>query len=172
MWRRKRILAGAFWALALGLAAGMFLPPELAQAAAQVQITNLSDVNFGSWGLGDPDLTTHLDLCVYAGGNSPAGGYAITASGSGGSFALRNGSNQLPFSASWDDGGAGNLGGSSTTLGSGGKLAAQVNANTSSPTCFLSSPTARLTLKLSATNLTAALAGTYTGTITLTLSPN
>jgi len=139
-----------------------------------VQITGLSDLNLGPWGIGDPPLSAHMDLCIYALVTLPLTSYVITVSSPSG-YVLSNGLRQIPYSLYWDDSGAGNLGsGSGTQLSNGVALAGQMNANMLAPDCSLGNagPNARLTLKITATDMTNALAGTYTGTITLLLSPN
>ena len=157
--------------LALGLLAA--LPGGAAFGLPSVQITNASDIAFSSWGMGDPNASAHIDLCIYAAQTLPAGGYGITASSAGG-FVLKNTGNsalQLPYSVSWDDGGAGNLGATAgNSLNVGGDLSGQINASTALPLC--SGPTARLNVRIAATDLTAALAGTYSGTLSLTISAN
>jgi spore coat protein U-like protein len=135
-----------------------------------MQLYGVSDISLGSWGLGNPAVSGFMDMCVYSQSNSPAGSYAITVSGASG-YVLTNGQQQIPYSLYWDASGAGSLGSQSIQLTNGVKLANLGNANTSTPLC-LTGATARLTVKISVADLTAALAGTYTGTVTLLLSPN
>jgi hypothetical protein len=150
-----------------------YLSSANAKAAILVQISNISDFTLPTWGIGDPAVSQNINVCVYSVGLI-ASDYAITVSSSGG-YALTSGSNSIPYSLYWEDSGAGNLGSSGgTQLSNGVKLTGQTNANILSPLCALgvTGPTARLTLKIAQTDMTAAPAGTYSGTITLLVSPN
>lgn len=141
---------------------------------ARASITNLNDLTIASYipGAGNQILTD--DVCVYS--SRPNGAYTIkaTGSGTGGTFALANGSNLLPYSVNWNYGGVNAL----TNLG----LALQPNvtsvalfkAATDSSTCTgtVPGPTARLIVTILATNLDAIVDGTYTGTLTLLVTPS
>ena len=168
----RRIVAAP---IRLGLLAALLLAagPVRAGGLPTIDITNISDIAFASWGIGDPDATAHIDICVYAALTVPLGSYGITAASAGG-FVLKNLNNstlQLPYSLAWDDGGVGNLGATAgSALTAGNELTNQVNANSTVQTC--TGPTARLNIKIAATDLTAALAGSYSGALTLTISPN
>ncbi len=143
-----------------------------AKAAGTVEITGTSDLALGSWGIGNPAISASIDVCIGTNGTSPVGSYAVTVTGSNG-YKLTNGSNQLPYSLAWEDSGAGNLGSATgTTLASGVLLDNQINANTAfPPLCIVGGPTARLHVKIAQADLTAALAGTYSGTLTFVISP-
>jgi hypothetical protein len=69
-----------------------------------IQITNLDDVNLGTWsGSGDMQITE--DFCVFRNGQ---GGFSITTNGSndaGGNFNLRSTAN-LPYTIEYSQGGA------------------------------------------------------------------
>lgn len=150
----------------------LLLPVE-ARALSLMQITGLSDMALPTWSIGNPAPEATMDLCVYA--VLPiAGQYAIRASSPDG-FVLKNGTQQIPYTLYWNDGGAGNLGGSlGTQLANNVTLTGQQNANVLSALCLLgvTGPTARLTLRISDAAMTAALAGTYNGTLTLMISAN
>ena len=143
-----------------------------ARATGTVEITGTSDLNLGSWGIGDPALSAYLDVCIGTNGTSPAGGYAVSVSGGSG-YKLVNGSNQIPFSLTWEDSGAGSLGTSpGTPIANGVALDNRVNANSAfPPLCILNGPTARLHIKIAQADMMAALAGTYSGTLTFLISP-
>jgi len=152
------------WALSWALAPNAY-------ALGVVQISNVSDFNLGSWGIGDPPIAAHIDVCIYALLTLPLTDYTITVSSPGG-YVLTNGMQQIPYSLYWEDSGAGSLGSSGgTQLTNGVALTGQMNANILSTSCALGTtgPNARLTLKISTTDMTNALAGTYNGTITLLL---
>jgi hypothetical protein len=111
-------------------------------------------------------------MCIAATATVPLSGYAITVTGGSGGFALTSGSNRLPYSLSWEDSGVGNLGtNSGTSLNSGVLLDNQLNAYILSAPFCSSGNNARLHITITQAALTAALAGTYTGTITLMVSP-
>lgn len=155
------------------LTAGLLgLQAASAHALIAMRISNISDFNLGTWSLGNPAISAFIDICVYTSGITPAGGYAITVSSAGG-YVLTSGSNQIPYSLRWDDGGAGNLGATSgTQLSNGVKLTGQLHGNfVIDNGCTLTGPNARLNLAITQAAMTAALAGTYTGTITLLLEP-
>ena len=144
------------------------LTAQQAHALTLVQVQGLSDMNLPSWGLGDPAVTAGINFCIY---NTLNPNYSVNVSSAGG-FKLSNGGKFIPYSLSWDDGGAGNLGNTSgIALSNNVTLAGQHNANFVSPIC-LGGPNARLNLKITQADMTAALAGTYTGTITIVISPN
>jgi hypothetical protein len=145
-----------------------------AEALAQMQLSNISDFSLGNWGMGDPAVSSSMDLCVGSLLNSPAGGYAITITSSTGAYTLKSGSNTLPYTLFWDSSGSGSLGSGSTQLTNGMKLSGLGNGNALSALCALglTGPNARLTIKIAQSDLTAAIAGTYSGTITMLLSPN
>ncbi len=156
----------------LGILILTAVPAVPAYAGMAVQISGISDLSLGSWGIGDPAVSSYIDVCAAATSTVPAGGYAITATGSSG-FTLISGSNHIPYTLAWEDSGAGALGtNSGTQLSSGVFLDGQAAAYTATPTlCLIGGPTARLHIKITQADMTAALAGTYTGTITLMVSP-
>lgn len=137
-----------------------------------VQISNLSDVNFPSWNIGDGAVNASVDVCIYSIGVLSSTDYAVTITAPGG-YILKNGTKQIPFSLFWEDSGAGNLGSSpGTQLSNNVKLGKRKNANLLSTNCAIapSGPTARLYIKISQADMTAALAGTYNATITIMIS--
>lgn len=149
------------------------LAPMQAQALSLMQITGLSDMALPSWSIGDAAPEATMDVCVYA--VLPiAGQYAIRASSPDG-FVLKNGMQQIPYTLYWNDGGAGNLGGAlGAQLTNNVTLTGRQNANVLSALCLLgvTGPTARLTMRISSAAMTAALAGNYSGTLTLMISAN
>ncbi len=147
--------------------------------ADQVQISNLSDINIPLWVTGDPDIIQDVFVCVYRENTSGSSrSYGIQATGDGPGFALKAASYSIPFSVTWNDGGAGNPGGGSTspmsnnvTLSNRNNARNNLDLPASSADCNGgSSPTARVRLTISAADMDAAPDGTYTGTITLLLS--
>ncbi len=145
-----------------------------AEAAAQVQVSNISDVNLGTWGMTDAAPSGYFDICAYASSTTPSGSYALIITSSNGAFYLANGSQHIPYAVYWEDSGASHLGTNSpgTLLSYGSKITGRSNASTSSSSCTLGlAPTARLTVKIALSDMQAALAGTYTDQIIIMLSP-
>jgi hypothetical protein len=153
------------------LLATLLVTPARAGGLA-VEITNLSDLNLGSWGIGDPAITSYIDVCIAATATVPVSGYAVTVTGGSGGFVLTSGSNHIPYTLSWEDSGVGNLGtNNGTALSNGVLLDNQVNAYIlPAPFCGTGN-NARLHISITQAAMTAALAGTYNGTITLLVSP-
>ena len=136
-----------------------------------VQINGVSDLNLGSWSIGDPAVSSYIDVCIAATLTVPLSDYAVTATGSNG-YNLVNGTNLIPYTLTWESSGAGNLGTSNgTALSNGVLLDNQPNAYVlSAPFCSTGN-NARLHIKITQAAMVAAMAGTYTGTITLLISP-
>lgn len=149
------------------LAALTFLPfPAFAQS---VQISNLSDIAFGAITNLGSDLSQSQTVCAYASGLPPR--YAIVAkgSGTGNAFTLSNGVSTLHYEVQWNAS-AGQTSG--TALSAGAALSGQ-SSNAVLPTCTLGlTPSGSLTVILRAAELSAARAGSYTGALTLLISPN
>lgn len=138
-------------------------------AAILVQISGITNFSLPTWNIGDPAVSASIDVCVSATGLL-ANGYNITISSPGG-YKLTSGANNLPYSLYWDDGGIGNLGNTpGTQLTNNVALTGRSNANLLSLLC-ITGPNARLNLKITQADMIAALAGTYTGTITLLIAP-
>ncbi len=136
-----------------------------------IQITNLSDFTLPNWNIGDGDVNASINICIYALGVPSLNTYAVQASSPGGFF-LNSGSKQIPYTLAWEDSGGGNLGSNSgTALTNNVKLTGRNNANILSANCALGGNNARLYLKITQASMTSALAGTYTGTVTIVISP-
>ena len=138
--------------------------------AFSAKISGLSDLTLPTWSIGDPGVSSNMDVCVYATGLQ-SGSYGVTASGGVLGFNLTDSLlHQLPYSLYWNDGGAGALSSTGTQMTSGIPLVSQVNASTSSNSCS-GGATARVIVKISQTAMTAAIAGSYSGTVTLVVVP-
>ena len=146
-----------------------------AYADVLVRITYLSDVSVPSWVTGDPAIVQTVLVCVY---HTVASTYAIKAVGDGPGYVLKSGGSNLPYSVTWNDGGAANpAGGSTDPLTDNVKLSAlsaartQTDAPANSDDCNGGgSPTAQLTITISQADLDAAPDGTYSGVLTLYLT--
>lgn len=138
-----------------------------ATVPGRVQISGLTDVAFGSV---DPATAaaSAQDVCVWS--NTSGRNYDITATGSGTSnaFTLSDGTNSLAYSVEW----AATSGQSSGTALAPATALTGIASTATNPTCS-SGPaaSASLVVKMSAANLQAAVASSYTGTLTLVVAP-
>ena len=161
--------AGRRLAARLGAALALALPAwsELV-AGNNVRITGLSDVAFGTIATLSSDSVRSQSICVFS--NSPTNGYNIkaTGSGSGGAFTLSSGSNALAYEVQWSP-----LSGQSsgTTLSPNVALTGQVSSATQHACNSGPASSASLIVILRAAQLSAASAGTYSGTLTLLVAP-
>jgi len=131
----------------------------------KVRITELSDVAFGQLaGLSDAYLSQ--SVCAY----STTSGYFVTASGSGsgGAFSLASTSSTLPYEVMW----AASSGQSSGTALTAGVASPAFASGATQQTCNSGPPTsASLIVVIRASALSAAQAGTYQGTLSITIAP-
>lgn len=153
----------------------LFLIVVPARAFATVQISNISDISLPPWGIGDGPVSAHIDICIANIQLPITDNYAVTISSPGGYVLNAAGGQTIPYSLYWEDSGAGSLGSSNgAQLSDNVKSSGFQNANVLSALCLLglSGPNARLNLKITQAAMTAALAGNYSGTITIVISPN
>lgn len=148
----------------LACACALTFGPE---AAAQVQISGLSDLPLGVWS-GAGDLEGIVDHCV----RGPQGGrYAIEATGvgSGGAFVLLSGPGSLPFQVDYSDDGGG-----WSPMSPGVPLTGQRGApNENQFERCLAGQRApqRVRVRVLAQDLGTAVAGSYDGSLTLLVTP-
>ena len=135
----------------------------------RAQLTALSDVSFSSV---DPSTAATSSQSVCAWSNTATKGYSITATGSGtsGAFTLASGAlTPVAYSVQWNQ-----LSGQTTgtSLTTGTALGSLVSTATK-PTCSSGpSTSASLVVTIAATDLqTMVAAASYTGTLTLLLTP-
>jgi len=140
----------------------------------QAQISDLTDMTLSSWTAGDGAVTLTDNVCVY----SSTGSYKVTATGSGASnaFSLASGSNNLPYTVTWNAGGAGALANTGTSLTAGTQSTGFSNASTTSVNCNgggTANDTARVVVGITSANMQAAVASTtaYAGTLTMLVTP-
>lgn len=137
--------------------------------AISMRISNISDFNLGTWNIGDAAIEQSMDICIY-GLNVPALlSYGINITSSPNNYRLQSGARFLPYSLYWKDSVIGSSVG--TQLSHGVTLANQFNLNVLFANCA-GGVNARLTIRISQADMTAAYAGKYDGVITLLLSPN
>lgn len=179
---------------ATSLAAGAMLAPLAAQAATQgtlgatstgsanisvtksvqAQISDISDMTLTNWSIGDGAVTLSSNVCVY----SSTGNYKVTAtgSGSGSAFSIASGSNTIPYTVTWNAGGAGGLSNTGTSLTTNTQSASLGNASVTSANCSgggAGNDTARVIVGISQASMDAAASSStpYTGTITMLITP-
>jgi hypothetical protein len=134
--------------------------------SAQVWISGLSDLQLGTWS-GFGDVEGAVDHCVLG----PEGGrYAVegTGIGSGGAFVLQNGPGTLPFQVDYDDGSGW------SQLDPGVPLTGQrgaPNQNQFQRCLNGQQPPQRVRVRILAQDLSAAVAGSYGGSLTLLITP-
>ncbi len=159
----------------------------------EIVVYGLSDVNFGSWSLGDGTISSNQDICI--GKNDFFQPYAIVARGDGdgidpSAFTLSNGVDQIYYNVNWNDqagtGGQVLLPGSLALGQTGGFFDFLVNRRGAQlgvpcggggiPIFFFfttnSRPNANLEITIPATELSSAIGGSYSGTLTLVVMPN
>ena len=142
--------------------------------SVQAQISDISDMTLSNWSVGGGAVTLSSNVCVY----SSTGSYKITATGSGtaGGFTIASGSNTIPYSVTWNAGGAGALGNTGTVLSTNVQSVTQTNASISSATCGgggAGNDTARVIVGITSTAMDAAVSSNtpYTGTLTMLVTP-
>lgn len=170
-----RLLARAWYCVGAagfgGFLVAIFACPASAQAtgADKVRISGLSDASFGTITTLSADAIRTQSICVYSKA-PPSDNYRITASGSGdgGAFTLASGTETLPYEVQWSD----TAGQSSGTLLSPNvPLASQRNFAGNDDCSRGAATTASLIVVLRSTNLSAAIAGSYNGSLTLLVAP-
>jgi hypothetical protein len=154
---------GAFALLAMALEA---------PAHADAQIGGLADMAFGTISA-TTDQSKSENVCAFSttGGFFGGAGYSIraTGNGTGGAFTLASGAAKLPYEVQWAD--SPNLtSGVSLTAGS---LKSGFGNSAFLQNCvFQNEGTASHTIILRGTQLAAATAGSYTGTLQITIVPD
>ena len=137
-----------------------------AAAADKANISGLSDVTFGSVTFTDQSISQ--SICVFV--QNTTSRYAVIASGSGpaAAFVLSSGAQVLPYDLLWNAL-PGQTGG---TLLAAGVAATGFSSDATQKTCNAGPTTsASLTIALRSSDLDSARAGTYSGTIQLTIVP-
>lgn len=159
--RRRAAKVGAALALALPAWSGL-------SAGNNVRITGLSDVAFGTVANLASDSLNSQNICVFS--NSQTNGYYVqaTGSGAGGAFTLASGGNALAYEVQWNQASGQSAG---AQLSPNVALTGQVSSATQ-PSCNSGpSSSASLIIILRSAQLSAATAGTYSGTLTLLVAP-
>ena len=124
-----------------------------------IRITQLADIDFGTYTGDGADLTQSSDACVRTNG---AATYQVTATSTAGSFELQAGTaaTTVPYSVEW--------GGNALTYNTG--LGTQAADDTSlGGDC--TGATGKVSVTILGTDMDAAEADSYSDTLTLTVSP-
>lgn len=138
-------------------------------SAQLVEISSLSDLAFGNIVNFSTDVSQSQTVCAYS--NALFSNYSVRASGSGagGAFTLSNGASTLAYDVQWN---------SATNQSSGTPLTAGVAqsgfiSQGVLPGCTIGlTRSGSMTVILRAAALSAARAGSYTGVLTVMISPN
>jgi len=137
--------------------------------AQQYQVSNLNDINLGSWS-GSGNMTGNDPICVYkSSGGSAAFGVTGTDNSTitPGSFMFENAARtvQIPYALRWS-----NTATAGTGAMSDGVRRAGTGANRTSTTCG-GTPNKNFSILVTSTNLPSVPAGTYTTTVSLMVGP-
>ena len=130
------------------------------------RISSLNDISLGSWtGSGAMNGSDNA-ICVW----SSTGGYSVTATGSGASsaFTLASGANTVAYNVSWAQTGGAATGAAVTK---GVALTGQTTNATSTDCTVGASSTAGVFVSIPQANIEGKPAGSYTGTLTLVITP-
>lgn len=134
--------------------------------AADISITDLRDVNFGSVPPTAGRLVSTMDFCVAL---DKTGGYGVVALGTGpaGAFTLSNGSRDIPYTLRFSDR-PGRPGAVLTPGIPEMGLRAKKRKNKGD---FCNKPSASIELAIESADLQQASSGQYSGTLLLTVTP-
>lgn len=143
-----------------------------APARANARITGLADVNYGTINTFS-DQTISQNVCVYSVLNNTTirRPYSVraTGNGTGGAFTLASGARTLPYEVRWDDAANQTTG---TQLTSGVNAAGFVTGTVTQTCSNGANENASLIVTITGTALATATAGTYTGVLTIVITPN
>lgn len=160
----------ACWLPSLTYAANPSVTTVSVTVPALVQISGLSNIALTPANFSSP-ATGSTTACIYTNVISPLGSYYVTAASANpttGVFRVTNGSAFVPYSVFWN---ANSSPTQTLALSSGTKTVQQLGGNGSSLTCA-GTPNANLNISFSSAQITGALAGTYTDTISVVISPS
>ena len=137
--------------------------------ADRVRISGLSDAAFGTITTFAADAVRSQSICLYAKA-PPANNYRITASGSGsgGAFQLSSGTEALPYEVQWSNS-PGQISG--VQLSPNVPLTGLPNTARSADCSKGPATTATLIVVLRSNALAGAIAGSYSGSLTLLVAP-
>lgn len=131
------------------------------------RITGLQDTALGTWG-GTGDLTSNYTLCVYI-QNDNESNYEIigTGTGAGNAYILSNGTTDISATVSYEEDSAPGwvtLNANIPTI--------FTNPNTVNETCGVGGDSAKIRVTIDDAVMQYATSGSYSGTISLNISPD
>ena len=160
------LYAGMRGAVAVALLFGAQAPAF--SQSMKVRASGFSDVSFGTVLNLQTTSRRPQNLCVYANSNGERYSVRATGSGPGGAFVLYDGPNALTYGVEWSSSSGQSSG---TSVNANTPLTGQVstannqNCNSGPPT------TASLIIALRPSDLGSAIQGNYSGTLSVTVSP-
>lgn len=165
--RKRRASSFRQGAFVVALLVSALSEPSFA-ASNKVRIGNLTDVSFGTIANLNVDAIASQSVCLFSG--SATNGYNVTALGTGpaGAFTLSSGTASLPYDVQWSSSAAQTEG---TQLTANVPLTGQVSAATHQTCNNGPATSASLIVVLRSAALSSAVAGTYSGTLTLLVGP-
>jgi hypothetical protein len=141
----------------------------IAGSSDEVKISGLSAMSSSSWaGSGSVDL--NQNVCAYR--SNAAGTYDLSVSGvtiSGSDFVLQKGGDALPVTLYWNNA-ASTTGRTALTVANPSTRAGVTGANTEDENCSTGGRSANFSLIASESDLQSVPAGTYTGTVSITVA--
>lgn len=146
---------------------GLFVLSGGQAEAQQVRLTKLSDVSFGTLSSTASDVVHSQNVCAFA--TSFSGLYSVRASGSGtaGALTLAGSGAPMPYEVQW----AGTPGQTSgTALPANSTVGGFSDGNVLETCNFINLSSASLIVILRSAALSAATAGSYSGTLTLVIA--
>ena len=152
-------------------AVAVLMVPMQAHAQSQARITGLTDVSYGTIN-SFTNQTNSQNVCIYSAfiffGFPIRRNYSVraTGNGTGGAFTLASGAGTLPYEVRWDD---------AANQTTGTQLLAGVNAtgfgNAATNQTCTGGENASLIVTITGASLTTATAGSYTGVLSITITP-
>ena len=138
------------------------VPRQIAQANTII-IAGVDDITLGTWP-GAGDLQGFSQHCVGTNAGGRRFGIVVTGSGAGGSFALSNGVSTLPFTVQYSD----RRGTATVTPGVtlGNRRGQRLNQCRN-----IRRERMRISVRILSSDLSNATAGSYSGMLTLTVTP-
>lgn len=144
--------------------AARVVPPQVAATpGAKIIVAGLDDIVLGTWP-GSGDLQGLSQHCVGTNSNPRVFGIVVTGSGAGGSFVLSNGVSALPFTVQYDDGSG------ATTVTPGVTLANRA-AQAFGECKNINAENMQISVRILSSDLSTATPGSYSGGLTLTVTP-
>lgn len=164
----RAIRSKFFFAFTVGFLLCYVSLPDVAQAQ-NMQINNIDDLALGTWS-GVGNLSASDNVCIHSKHSSQTYGITLTGDGAGGAFTLSSGApTLLPYRVYWNDD-ISEVG--KVEVFAGVKLGSQTGGSRFRDCRFVPTGTnANFSAEVSSTDLEGVQSGTYSGVLTLFLSP-